>query len=370
MSLLVVGPEFLASAAADLKGIGAELNAAHAAAAGPTTGLLAAGADEVSTAVASLFSGHSQAFQAIGAQASTFHAQFVQALSGAGGAYAAAEAANASPLQAAEQAAAGVQWFSPWESLTGRPLVGNGANGAAGTGQAGGDGGWIFGNGGNGGSGASGQAGGAGGAGGELVGNGGNGGAGGPMRPVGPEASPASCSATTGPAGNPGPRWGPAGCRCRCSKAPSRWWTSPWAADRACPCWWTPDPRVWSSPSETSGCTTSACPPGSVRARTAGELTYWLHHVRHDGELRKWHRLLDARRRRRLRASRHCSATSPAATVPPGSWVSGSNAGGPGPPSSPVNGLPGTINQGVLINEPKGYLQFANSNPLPACELD
>ena len=94
MSILGVAPEFLASAAADLQSIGAELNAAHAAAAGPTTGLLAAGADEVSVAVAALFSGHSEAFQAISAQASTFHAQFVQALSGARGAYAAAEAAT------------------------------------------------------------------------------------------------------------------------------------------------------------------------------------------------------------------------------------------------------------------------------------
>ena len=70
----------------------------------------------------------------------------MQALSGAEGAYAAAEAANASPLQAAEQAASNIQWFSPWQDLTGRPLVGNGANAVAGTGQNGGDGGWILGN--------------------------------------------------------------------------------------------------------------------------------------------------------------------------------------------------------------------------------
>ena len=203
MSLLGVVPELVESAAADLKSIGAELNAAHAAAAVPTTGLVAAGADEVSTAVAALFSGHGQAFQALSAQASAFHAQFAQALSGAEGAYAAAEAANASPLQAAAQTASDTQWFSPWKTLTGRPLVGNGANAVAGTGHAGGDGGWIFGNGGNGGSGGSGQAGGnggdaglignggvggdggtgaaggAGGAGGTLLGNGGNGGQGG-----------------------------------------------------------------------------------------------------------------------------------------------------------------------------------------------
>jgi hypothetical protein len=43
----------------------------------------------------------------------------------------------------------------------------------------------------------------------------------------------------------------------------------------------------------------------------------------------------------------------------------GVNAGGPGP-SSPVTGLPSNLNQGVLINEPQGYLQFASTNPLPA----
>ena len=47
----------------------------------------------------------------------------------------------------------------------------------------------------------------------------------------------------------------------------------------------------------------------------------------------------------------------------------GINAGGPSPGYSPVNGLPSTMNQGVLINEPKGYLQFSNSNPLPAVYL-
>ncbi len=115
MSLLDVVPELLESAAADVKSIGAELNAAHAAAAAPTTGLVAAGADEVSAAVAALFSEHGQAFQALSAQASTFHTQFVQALSGAQGAYAAAEAANASPLQAVVADAQSLAVFSPWQ---------------------------------------------------------------------------------------------------------------------------------------------------------------------------------------------------------------------------------------------------------------
>ena len=67
----------------------------------PTTAVIAAAGDEVSAAIASLFSGHAQAYQALGAQAAAFHCEFTRALTAAGGAYAAAEAANASPMQAA-----------------------------------------------------------------------------------------------------------------------------------------------------------------------------------------------------------------------------------------------------------------------------
>ena len=67
---------------------------------------------------------------------------------------------------------------APTNYLLGRPLLGNGTDGAAGTSQAGGPGGILWGNGGNGGSsGTSGLAGGPGGPAG-LIGNGGTGGAG------------------------------------------------------------------------------------------------------------------------------------------------------------------------------------------------
>ena len=71
VSLLFVAPELLASATADLKSIGAELDAAHAAVAVPTTGLVAAGADEVSAAVTALFTEYGQTFHALSAQACT-----------------------------------------------------------------------------------------------------------------------------------------------------------------------------------------------------------------------------------------------------------------------------------------------------------
>lgn len=93
----------LASAATDLAGIGSALSAANAAAAAPTTAMLAACADEVSAVVASLFARHAQAYQALSLQATAFHQQFVQALTGAGGAYTAAEAVNAAVAQSVQQ---------------------------------------------------------------------------------------------------------------------------------------------------------------------------------------------------------------------------------------------------------------------------
>src|SRR6516164_5538338 len=99
MSYVVAVPEFVASAASDLAAIGSGLSAAHAAAAVPTTAVVAAAGDEVSAAIASLFSGHGRAQQALSAEAAVFHAQFVQALTGAANAYKGAEAANAAPLQ-------------------------------------------------------------------------------------------------------------------------------------------------------------------------------------------------------------------------------------------------------------------------------
>ena len=178
MSYVVAAPELLATAASDMAGIGSSLSQAHSAAAASTTSLVAAAEDEVSTAIAALFSDHGQAFQALGAQTSSFHSQFVQALHSAQGAYAAAEAANASPLAAAEQGALSLI-NAPAEALAGRPLIGNGANGTAAN-PNGGGGGILYGNGGNGysqaaGSGLNGGSGGSAG----LFGHGGNGGNGG-----------------------------------------------------------------------------------------------------------------------------------------------------------------------------------------------
>ncbi|MGB9303896.1 MAG: PE family protein, partial [Mycobacterium sp.] len=139
MSFLIALPEAVGTAARDLANLGSTLDAANAAAAAHTTGVLPAAADEVSAAIAALFSAHGKGFHAISAQAAAFQAQFVQALTAGAGAYAAAEAANASPLQTLLDAI-----NAPILTLTGRPLIGNGAPGATGTGQDGKPGGWLL----------------------------------------------------------------------------------------------------------------------------------------------------------------------------------------------------------------------------------
>ncbi|MDC9012881.1 PE family protein, partial [Mycobacterium marinum] len=181
MSLVIAVPELVEAAATELAGIGSALGQATAGAAAPTVNILAAAEDEVSAAIAAVFSGHAQAYQAASAQAQVFQRQFAQALAAGATSYAGAEsaaaAALANPAQVVPQDLLGAI-NAPVLALTGRPLIGNGANGAPGTGAAGAPGGWLLGDGGAGGSGAPGKAGGAGGAAG-LWGSGGAGGAGG-----------------------------------------------------------------------------------------------------------------------------------------------------------------------------------------------
>jgi hypothetical protein len=163
MSFVVASPEMLLAAAQDLAGIGSTLGAANAAAALPTTAVLPPGRDEVSAAITALFSRIGHAYHSVSVEAATFHEQLVRTLTAGAGTYAGAEAANVSPLQTLEQDLLGAM-NAPASALTGRPLIGNGANGAPGTGQNGAPGGWLIGDGGAGGSGARGQNGGNGGA--------------------------------------------------------------------------------------------------------------------------------------------------------------------------------------------------------------
>ena len=73
MSFVIVAPELVEAAAHDLAGIGSTLGEATSFAAAPTTSIAAAGADEVSVAIAALFGNHGEEFQALTAQAAAFH---------------------------------------------------------------------------------------------------------------------------------------------------------------------------------------------------------------------------------------------------------------------------------------------------------
>jgi hypothetical protein len=98
MAYLTTQPQLLATAAADASEISSALNAAKAAATGPTTSLAAAAEDEVSAVAATFFGAYGQEYQALLQRAAAFHDQFVAALAAAGNAYAQAEAEAASAL--------------------------------------------------------------------------------------------------------------------------------------------------------------------------------------------------------------------------------------------------------------------------------
>jgi PE family len=95
VSFVVTAPEVVTAAAGNLAGIGSSLGEATAAAAAPTTGLVAAAADEVSLAISRLFGTYGQEFQALSSQAAAFHDQFVSLLNGGAEAYVSTELANA-----------------------------------------------------------------------------------------------------------------------------------------------------------------------------------------------------------------------------------------------------------------------------------
>jgi triacylglycerol lipase len=140
MSSVIAAPELIATAATDLRNIGSTLSAAHTAAATSTTAMVAAAEDEVSAAIAAVFSVHGQGFQAVGAHAAAFRAQFVQALTAGARSYVSAEAANVAAFTANPAQTIGRDLLGPINAPTlalfGRPLIGNGASAATGITQA------------------------------------------------------------------------------------------------------------------------------------------------------------------------------------------------------------------------------------------
>ena len=95
MSFVVTAPEMVTAAAGDLAGIGSTLGEATATAAGPTTDIAAAAADEVSIAISQLFGTYGQRFQALSTQAAAFQNEFVSLMTGGAAAYLNTEIANA-----------------------------------------------------------------------------------------------------------------------------------------------------------------------------------------------------------------------------------------------------------------------------------
>jgi hypothetical protein len=107
MTSLITQPQIMGMAAADASAIGSAINEAKAAAAGPTTGLVAAAEDEVSAITAQFFGAYGQEYQALLQQAAAFHSQFAATLAAAGNAYAQAEAEIAGMLGLTGGASAG-----------------------------------------------------------------------------------------------------------------------------------------------------------------------------------------------------------------------------------------------------------------------
>ncbi|WP_155771865.1 PE family protein, partial [Mycobacterium asiaticum] len=98
MSFVIAVPEFVEAAAEQLAGIGSTLVQVSSSAAGATTALAPAAADEVSAAIARLFGTLGSDYQAASAQAAAYHEQFVASLTRGATAYASAEAVNISAL--------------------------------------------------------------------------------------------------------------------------------------------------------------------------------------------------------------------------------------------------------------------------------
>ncbi len=120
MSFVFVVPQAVETAAAELAGIGSTISTANAAAAAPTTGMLAAAADEVSQEIAALFSEHGRDYQQVSAELAALHEQLVKNLTASAGVYATAEVNAVQTLANALSA--------PAEEVLGHSPVGGGAN--------------------------------------------------------------------------------------------------------------------------------------------------------------------------------------------------------------------------------------------------
>ncbi|WP_244603760.1 PE family protein [Mycobacterium attenuatum] len=124
MSFVLAAPEMVTTAAQELAAMHSTLGEASASAAGPTTALLAAAEDEVSTGIAALFGAFGREYQLISSQVQAFHEQFVNLLTASAVAYQSTEAANAGQILVNAV-------NTPAEALLGQPLIATGTGAAA-----------------------------------------------------------------------------------------------------------------------------------------------------------------------------------------------------------------------------------------------
>jgi PE family len=99
MSFVNTQPEAMFAAALALSGLGSQFAAGNAAAAGPTTAVIPAAADEVSAMTAAHFVANAQMYQTASAQAHAIHQMFVATLGTSAQSYAETEIANAMSAQ-------------------------------------------------------------------------------------------------------------------------------------------------------------------------------------------------------------------------------------------------------------------------------
>ncbi|OBF59896.1 hypothetical protein A5787_20980 [Mycobacterium sp. 852002-50816_SCH5313054-b] len=129
MSFVVAAPEAMGAVAGDLAGIGSTLREATAAAAGQTTAITSAAADDVSLAISEFFGTYGQQFQMMSAQAAAFHHEFVGVLNGGATAYLGTEIANAEQAMIGGFTASGAAASTP---ILGGLLGLGGSSGGAG----------------------------------------------------------------------------------------------------------------------------------------------------------------------------------------------------------------------------------------------
>ncbi len=127
MSYVSTQPDVMVTAAARVAAIGTTISEATATAAGHTTGVVAAAADEVSAAITRVFNAYADQWQATLGRAASLHSGFAQALAAAGGAYAGAESASVAALGAAGSpltaAGGGAMWAAVTRAAANTPVT-------------------------------------------------------------------------------------------------------------------------------------------------------------------------------------------------------------------------------------------------------